>query len=152
VVDVIELEFSPDAVNYVWEVTHAKEMRQALPADYEPYDFVWLMDYWKNGECSMYLPTSGDKPMGICWGEVVGRDDFEGHYSFFKDFWGPPAQEAVGKCLRLVKKQHKVTRFIGTIPVENRRSIAFARRLGFEGDTIIHVDRYGDCLRVTKEI
>ena len=92
------------------------------------------------------------EPMGVCWGETVSNDDFEGHYLFFKRFWGKAAMEAVVVCMGLVKSEHSVTNFIGIIPVKNRRSIAFAKRLGFKGDETINLERYGDCLRLTKEI
>jgi RimJ/RimL family protein N-acetyltransferase len=152
-VEVVELDFSPEAVNYVWDVTNAPEMQVALPDPYEPYDFVWFMDYWKSGECHLYLPLSDEgKPMGIVWGEVTDADTFEGHYSFFKEFWGNGTERAVLLTIAKIAEQHSVTTFVGSIPIKNKRSLAFAKRIGFVLDKVTTVDRYGKCQRVVKEI
>jgi RimJ/RimL family protein N-acetyltransferase len=151
VITVEPLEFSPKAVNYVWEIMASKEMRRYLPEGYCPYDFFWLIERWKSGESSIYLPICDGEAMGLCWGDADG-EEFEGHYMFFREFWGSSATSAVSNCMELVKKEHGSSKFIGIISVANSLSIAFARRLGFIGDEIINIERYGNCVRLIKEI
>ena len=148
------LEFGPEAVNYIWDTIHALEIRKFLPQNYGPYDFVWTMDYWKNGDCDMYVPLFHGEPMGLCHGEVQGEhgEDFSGHYSFFKKFWGGPAQAATEACIARVKEDHKVARMVGHIPIGNRLSLAFAKRMGFSEEGIVEYEIYGDCTKVIKEI
>jgi len=151
-VKVEELVFSPPAVNYLWDTMLAPEMRTALPADYAPYDFVELMDDWKSGDCIMLLPSYNEKPMGYCWGELLNSDEFEGHCGFFKEFRGELAFEAVRKSMELVKLKFQVIRFIECVPVINKPCIAFLRHLGFTGTDIVKDERWGDCVRLTKEL
>ena len=151
-IEIKQLDPTPEAIDYAWSIFSAPEIKRVMPSDYSISEFVQWIDMWRVGFTRVYLPLSNGEGMGICHGNMYSETQFIGHYSFLKKWWGKGTRDATKACMARVQDDLGISKFVGLIPKTNPRSKRHAMNLGFTEVGEFENDRYGWCWDMRMEI
>jgi len=139
VITIERLEYSDKAVDYIWN-TLGTDYVQRTMSDQErtPSGFFQRIDRWLHGQDYYYVPLCDGEPMGLLYATDYNDFQLNGHIAILRDYWGPKALEAARKGLDQIKRDQELQQIILLIPHNNRRSRAFAERLGYRKTKTVH--------------
>ena len=82
------------------------------------------------GNNLVFIPFVDREPIGIIWLNRFDGETAQGHYVFFKDYWGTGLPEAASRKFCRIATEYLFPTLIGVTPMYNKHALQFCKDYG----------------------